>query len=154
MVWSSCSFTLIHSRTGPVGQLFAFSLGGSSLYPENAPTLAMEPGSPVTDVLLHWWPWCDVITTLALQGTTHLYLLATQWPVRAAQVAGGGGGGGGAMWRPYFLTPIHSLTSPVGQPSASYLRGQQFSSLRPRDAPTLTMEPGSAVAMSCYSGLF
>ncbi len=46
--------TVIHSPTGPVGQLFAFSLGGSSLYPENAPTLAMEPGSPVTDVLLHW----------------------------------------------------------------------------------------------------
>ncbi len=40
------------SLTGPVGQLFASRLGGSSSCPGDAPPLTTEPGSPVSDVLL------------------------------------------------------------------------------------------------------
>jgi hypothetical protein len=38
--------------TGPVGQQFASRLGGSSSRPRSASTLTMEPGSPVSNVLL------------------------------------------------------------------------------------------------------
>jgi hypothetical protein len=53
------------------------------------------------------------------------------------------------MWRPCSFTPIYSLTGPVGQLFASRLGGQ-----RPRigDAPTLTMELGSLLAMTRYIG--
>jgi hypothetical protein len=55
-----------------------------------------------------------------------LLLLATQWPVRAPVKLLGRGGG--ALWRPCNFTPIHSLTGLVGQPFASCLGDQRFSS--------------------------
>jgi hypothetical protein len=39
--------TPLHSLTGPVGQLFASCPGGQ----RGVPTLTMEPGSPVSDVI-------------------------------------------------------------------------------------------------------
>jgi hypothetical protein len=65
VLWRTCSFTPIHSLTGPVGQPFASCLGGSSSGPGDAPTLTMEPGSPVSDVSLHWWPRRYLITGLS-----------------------------------------------------------------------------------------
>jgi hypothetical protein len=45
----------LHSLTGPVGQPFASHLGGQrGTRPRDAPTITIEPGSPVSDVLLHW----------------------------------------------------------------------------------------------------
>ncbi len=44
-------FTPKHSLTGPVGQPFASRLGGAAVHVHgDAPTLTMEPGSPVSDV--------------------------------------------------------------------------------------------------------
>ncbi len=40
-MWRPCSFTLIHSLTGPVGQPFTPCQGGCSLRPGDAPTLTM-----------------------------------------------------------------------------------------------------------------
>ncbi len=47
-----CSFTPIHSLTGPVGQPFASRLEGSGSHPGDEPTLTMEPGSPVSNVFI------------------------------------------------------------------------------------------------------
>ncbi len=55
--WRPCSFTPIHSLTGPVGQPFASRLGGSGSRPMVALTLTMEPGSPVSNVLLQVYVW-------------------------------------------------------------------------------------------------
>ncbi len=52
-----------------------------------------------------------------------LLLLATQWPVRAPVKLLGG-----VLWSPCNLTPIHSLTGPLGQPFASHLGGLQLAS--------------------------
>jgi hypothetical protein len=54
VLWRPCSFTPIHSLTGPVGQPFASPLWGSISWPGDAPTLTIEPGSPVSDVSLQW----------------------------------------------------------------------------------------------------
>jgi hypothetical protein len=52
-----------------------------------------------------------------------LLLLTTQWLVRALvkYLAG-------SPVRPFNFTPLHSLTGPVGQLSASHLGGQRFAS--------------------------
>ncbi len=56
----------------------------------------------------------------------------------------------GALWRPCNFIPIHSLTGPMGQPFASRLGGHGSCT---RDAPSLTMEPGSHVsAVSLQEG--
>jgi hypothetical protein len=59
--------------------------------------------------------------------------------VRPRPIGGGGGEPCGAL---AFLTPLKSLTGPVGQPFASCLGG---SGSRPRDAPTV-LELGSPVS--------
>ncbi len=41
------------------GSTICFLPRGSSSHAGDAPTLTMEPGSPVSDVLLHLWPQCD-----------------------------------------------------------------------------------------------
>jgi hypothetical protein len=50
----ACRFTPIHSLTGPESQPFASHLGDRGLHPRDAPKLTMEPGSPASDVSLHW----------------------------------------------------------------------------------------------------
>jgi hypothetical protein len=55
------------------------------------------------------------------------------------------------LWRPYNITPLHSLTGPVGQPFASRLGGQQFAS------PGWNwVSPVSAVSLqvAIYSGFY
>ncbi len=49
------------------GSPFASRLWGSGSRPGDAPTLTVEPGSPVSDVSLHWWPWRDH-WSLAMKG--------------------------------------------------------------------------------------
>ncbi len=48
---------------------YASHPGGSGSRPRNVPTFTMEPGSPLSDVLLHWWPQCDW-SLVSLAGTT------------------------------------------------------------------------------------
>ncbi len=92
-----------------------------------------------------WKASCDhtLPSLVPFHSLQVLLLLATQWPIRAPVKLLGG-----ALWRPCNVTPIHSLTGPVGHLFTSRLGGQQFA--RHRDAPTLSMEPGSPVAMSRY----
>ncbi len=54
-----------------------------------------------------------------------------------------GGPRRGVVWRPCSFNSIHSLTGPVGQ---CLLPAQEDCDSHPRDAPTLTMEPGSSVS--------
>jgi hypothetical protein len=49
-LWRHCSYSPLHSLTGPVGQLFASHPVGSGSCPWHAPKLTMEPGSPVSNV--------------------------------------------------------------------------------------------------------
>ncbi len=58
------------------------------------------------------------------------------------------GGGGEPCGAHAFLTPLHSLTGPVGQSFACRLGGSGSG-----DAPTLTMELGSPVSMSRYTSV-
>jgi hypothetical protein len=120
LLWRPCSFIPIHSHTGLVGQPFAPHLGNNGLRPWGKPTLTMEPGSPASDVSLHWWPRCDpwspatiaplsrdLATTLATSAASAmpssipffslqvLLLLAMHWPVQSPRSSCWGGGGGG-----------------------------------------------------------
>jgi hypothetical protein len=53
----------LHSKTqsSPVGQPFASHLGGSGLHTGDALTLTMEPGPPVSDVLLQAFQRCKLL---------------------------------------------------------------------------------------------
>ncbi len=125
--------THIHSLTGPVGQPFASRLGGCSLRPGDAPTLTMEPCSPVSDASLHWWPWrdpwslatigplcCDLTKTLAT------VCLNNAFPGLIPLLAG----------RPSPRNTVLGGGEPCGGPAAH---------LGPPFVSCLTMEPSSPV---------
>ncbi len=160
-MWRPCSFSWIHSLTGPVDKPFASRLGDSGLHSGDAPTLTMEPGSSVNDVSLDWWsqsdPWSPAmigplcsrsrkeishqLPKSCLPGSIPLLAGSSQHSDRVqsrSQVAGG---------EPY-VGPATSLQYTVSLVCGSTVsfppRGG--SSLHPWDAPTLTMEPGSPVS--------
>ncbi len=105
--WRPCSYSPIHNLTVPMGQPFTSGLGGYGSCPRDALTLTMEPGSPVSNVSLHWWPqrnWsqtslqaerftrlpCHMVTTditwlpqFHSECCRSLLLFTTYWPVTA-----------------------------------------------------------------------
>jgi hypothetical protein len=57
-LWRACNLTaFIHSSTGPVVHLFASRHEGHRFNPRGL--LMWNWDSPVSFVLLHWWPWRD-----------------------------------------------------------------------------------------------
>jgi hypothetical protein len=128
-IMSHCGSPSLQYSHWSSGSTFCFLPGGGSgSRPGDAPTLTMEPGSPVSDVSLYWWFWCDLWSpatidplypaiwrrllppaALAIPSPlpfrslqTLLLLLATQWPVKSPVKL--------LRWSPVEAMQLHSNT--------------------------------------------
>ncbi len=126
ILWSSCILTPLHSLTGPEGQQFASPRGGA-VCPGDAPTL-LELG--------FWWPHRDPWSPASIGPLTSatgcfshpscpssVFTAGHRLMRHTARILKGPDLLLGALWSSCFLTPLQSLTGPVGQPFASRLGG-------------------------------
>jgi hypothetical protein len=141
ILWSSCILTPLYSLTGPLGQPFASSLGGQWFVSPGMHPHFWNWDSTVSNVSLHWWPQCDPWSpvtigplTLATSCFSHPSCPSSysHWRPQINATYRWGKpqslycGGSPVELSSFILTPLHSLTGPVGQPFASHLGGQQF----------------------------
>ncbi len=145
-MWRACNRTaFIHSSTGPVVHPFTSHHEGPGFNPQWGTYVKPGLDSPVSNVLLHWWPWRDWSLWPRLRRASSRTItrpscwqydnptwshtaFMSRFNARCRPSSGFTtdivGCWGGALWRACNLSAfIHSSTGPVVYPFASCHEG-------------------------------